>query len=82
MKAVIHHGVLMLEDGQSKSVDFPPNLMFEVEQAGNRIVSKTVQLISNNTTNLSECYMSIQAKMDGGNKSIAYNLGHLNIVAR
>ena len=40
--------------------------MFEVERAGNRIVSKAAQLISNNTTNLSECYMSIRAKMDGG----------------
>ena len=26
--------------------------------------------------------MSIQAKMDGGNKSVVYNLGHLNIVPR
>ena len=51
---------------QSNSVDLPPNLMFEVERAGDRIVSKAAQLISNNTTNLSECYMSIQAKMDGG----------------
>ena len=39
---------------QSKSVDLPPNLMFEVERAGNTIVSKAVQLISSNTTNLSE----------------------------
>lgn len=46
--------------------DLPPNLMFEVEQAGDRLVSKAAQLISNNTTNLSECYMSIRAKMDGG----------------
>ena len=43
---------------QSKSADLLPNLMFEVEQAGDRIVSKAAQLISNNTTNLSECYIS------------------------
>ena len=40
--------------------------MFEVERAGDRILSKAAQLISNNATNLSECYMSIRAKMDGG----------------
>ena len=40
--------------------------MFEVERADDRIVSKAAQLISNNTTNLSECYMSIRAKMDKG----------------
>ena len=46
--------------------DLPPNLIFEVERADDRLVSKAAQLISNNTTNLSECYMSIRAKMDGG----------------
>ena len=46
--------------------DIPPNLIFEVERAGDRLVSKAAQLISNNTTNLTECYMSIRAKMDGG----------------
>ena len=60
--------------------DLPPNLMFEVERAGYRLVSKAAQLLSNNTTNLSECYMSIRAKMDGGNRRTVYNPGHLNIV--
>ena len=31
-----------------------------------RIVSKAVQLIQDQTTNLSECYMPVRAKMDGG----------------
>jgi len=46
--------------------DLPPNLFFEIDRAGDRLVSKAAQLISNSTTNLSECYMSIRAKMDGG----------------
>ena len=53
-------------NGQPNFHDLPPNLMFEVERAGDRLVSKAAQLISNSTTNLSECYMSIRAKMDGG----------------
>ena len=51
---------------QLKSANLPPNLMFEVEWAGDRMVSKAAQLIINNTINFSECYISIQAKMDGG----------------
>ena len=46
--------------------DLPPNLLFEIDRAGDRLVNKAAQLISNSTTNLSECYMSIRAKMDGG----------------
>ena len=46
--------------------DLPPNLLFEIERAGDRLVNKAAQLISNRTTNLSECFMSIRAKMDGG----------------
>ena len=48
--------------------DLPPNLMFELERAGDKIVSKATQLISNNTTNLSECYMSIRARWMEENK--------------
>lgn len=33
-----------------------------------RLVSKAVQLKSNSTTNLSECYMSIRAKINGGER--------------
>ena len=43
-----------------------PNLLFEVERAGDRLVNKAAQLITNKTTNLSECFMSIRAKMNGG----------------
>ena len=46
--------------------DLPPNLLFEIERAGDRLVNKAAQLITNRTTNLSECFMSISAKMDGG----------------
>ena len=46
--------------------DLPPNLLFEIERAGDRLVNKAAQLVSNRTTNLSECFMSIRAKMDGG----------------
>ena len=46
--------------------DLPPNLLFEVERAGDRLVNKAAQLISNQTTNLTECFMSVRAKMDGG----------------
>ena len=46
--------------------DLPPNLLFEVERAGDRLVNKAHQLISNKTTNLTECFMSVRAKMDGG----------------
>ena len=42
------------------------NLLFELERAGDRKVSKAAQLIQDQTTNLSECYMSVRAKMDGG----------------
>lgn len=56
-------------NGQLKNAnlhDLPPNLMFEVEWAGDRLMSKAPHLISNRTTNLSKCYMSIWSKMGGG----------------
>ena len=43
----------------------PPSLLFEIERAGDRLVNKAAQLITNRTTNLSECFMLIRAKMDG-----------------
>ena len=46
--------------------DLPPNLLFEVERAGDRLVNKAHQLIGNKTTNLTECFMSVRAKMNGG----------------
>ena len=87
MTFVIHHGALKLETiNQGKATntlhEIPPNLIFEIERAGDRLVSKAVQLISNNTTNLTECYMSIRAKMDGGNKlTVLSSQDHLNIAA-
>ena len=61
--------------------DLPPNLLFEIEQAGERLVNKAEQLISNRTTNLSECFMSIKAKMDEVNRSIEYSQTHLSTAA-
>jgi len=36
--------------------DLPPNLLFEVERAGDRLVNKAAQLVSNQATNLTECF--------------------------
>ena len=46
--------------------NLPLSLLFEIDRAGEHLVSKAAQLIANSTTNLSKCYMSIRAKMDGG----------------
>ena len=44
----------------------PPNFLHDVEAAGDRIVAKAAQLIQNKTTNITENFMSIRCKMDGG----------------
>jgi len=44
----------------------PPNFLHDVEAAGDRLVSKAEQLIQNKTTNITENFMSIRCKMDGG----------------
>jgi len=49
--------------------DLPPNLLFEVEWAGDRLVNKAAQLSSNQTTNLTDCFMSVRAKTDGGKQT-------------
>ena len=46
--------------GKSCSLDESPvNILFELDTAGDRLINKTSQLIDDQTTNLSECYMSI-----------------------
>ena len=45
---------------------FSPDFIDDVESCGDRLVSKAVQLVSNKTTNISENFMSIRCKMDGG----------------
>ena len=70
---MIHHGVLNLEtiNQRMQMLIFIiyHQIIFEVEQTGDRLVSKPAQLISNNTTNLSEYYMLIRAKDGwGGNR--------------
>ena len=44
----------------------PPNFLCDVEAAGDRLVAKAAQLIQNKTTNITENFMSIRCKMDGG----------------
>ena len=45
---------------------FSPDFINDVESCGDRLVSKAAQLVSNKTTNISENFMSIRCKMDGG----------------
>ena len=44
----------------------PYDLFFRIQRAGDRIVSIASQLVSNQTTNLAECFMNIRCKFDGG----------------
>ena len=44
----------------------PPHFLRDVEAAGDRLVAKATQLIQNKTTNITENFMSIRCKMDGG----------------
>ena len=46
--------------------DLPVNMLFELDRAGDRLINKASQLIDDETTNISECYMSVRSKMDGG----------------
>ena len=52
--------------GPSPLDSLPPNFLHDVEAAGYRLVAKAEQLIQNKTTNISENFMSIRCKMDGG----------------
>jgi hypothetical protein len=44
----------------------PDDLFFRIQRAGDRIVNIASQLVTNQTTNLAECYMNIRCKFDGG----------------
>ena len=46
--------------------DIPDDLFFKVKRASDRLVSNAAALISNSTSNLAECFMSIRCKFDGG----------------
>ena len=51
----------------SQSIDeLMVNMPFELDRAGDRLINKASQLIDNQTTNISECYMSVHSKMDSG----------------
>ena len=56
----------MTQMSNQPTCNVPSNLLFELERVGDRIVSKAAQLIQDQTTNLSEGYMLVRAKMDGG----------------
>ena len=58
---------------------FPPDFINDVESCGDRLVSKAARLVSNKTTNISENFISIRSKMDGGNILIEYNQGLCSI---
>ena len=44
----------------------PSNILHDVEEAGYRLVAKAAQLLQNKMTNITENFMSIRCKMDGG----------------
>jgi len=51
----------------TESLDaLPHGLLKSVDTISDRLVSKASQLVQNTTTNLSENFMSIRCKMDGG----------------
>ena len=53
-------------DDNNRSLDeLPVNMIFELDRAGDRLISKASQVIDDQTTNISECYMSVRSKMDG-----------------
>ena len=58
----------------------PPNFLHDIEAARDRIVAKAAQLVQNKTTNITENFISIRCKMDGGNTTIGYNRDHSSIV--
>ena len=45
--------------------EFPVKILFKLDGAGDRLINKASQLIDDQTTNLSERYMSTRSKMDG-----------------
>ena len=61
MKFVIQRGAQ-----KQPVINQPPNLLFKVERAGDRLVNKAAQFISNQATNLTKCFMSVQAKTENG----------------
>ena len=60
-----HHYVLLTTE-PSPLDKLPPNFLRDVEAAGDRLVAKAAQLVQIRTTNITENFMSIRCKMDGG----------------
>ena len=59
--------------------EVPNDLLFKILRAGDRLVALAPQLITNRSSNLAECFMSMRAKFDGGNSTIEFKRGPLNI---
>ena len=53
-------------DPSQSITEIPNDLLFKVLRTGDRLVAMAPQLITNSTSNLAECFMSIRAKFDGG----------------
>lgn len=46
--------------------EIPDDLYFRIQRAGDGLVSNASSLITNSTSNVAECFMSIRCKFDGG----------------
>jgi len=53
-------------DPSQNITEIPNDLLFKILRAGDRLVALAPQLITNRTSNLAECFMSMRAKFDGG----------------
>ena len=61
MSCVTHHGGTV-----SEMVIIYPWMSYMIFELDRALISKASQLIDDQTTNISECYMSVRSKMDGG----------------
>ena len=53
-------------DPSQNITEIPNDLLFKILRAGDCLVAMAPQLITNSTSNLAECFVSIRAKFDGG----------------
>ena len=70
-KAILYNTILdfnyyLLITGLSLLDKLPPDFLRDVGAAGDQLVTKAAQLVQNKTTNVTENFMSIRCKMDGG----------------
>ena len=70
-----HCSLLLLYTQPSPLDKLPPNFLHDVEAAGDRLIAKAAQLVQNKTTNMTENFVSILCKMDGGKYYIRIQSG-------